>query len=95
MKAEDGKRLLTQEDKDNHPNPYRYAISPVVDNNSCPMHFSLYDLKTLATARKARLIANHALTCRIYVVWSNNEVFHKVVPPQRETHAERVVRSSI
>src|SRR5258706_15145669 len=95
VKAEDGQGLLTQEDKDNHPNPYRNAFGPVVDNNACPTHFSSYDIKTPATTSKARLIGYHALTCCIDVIRSNDEVFHEVVPPQRETHAARVLRSGI
>lgn len=51
-------------------------------------------VKTIAKA-PVRQDRYQALTCCIDVIRSNDEVFHKVVPPQRETHAVLVVRQSI
>jgi len=87
VKAEDRKEtILTQEDKDGHPDPYRYGGGPVVDNNACPRHVSSYGTKTLAN-RGPKLTEYHDLTCCINVIRGNNEVFHKIVPSQREAHA--------
>lgn len=95
VKVEDrDKTVLTQEDTDDHPDPYRYDLGPVVDNNACQgmLVVRYQDTRrpkrhtTRPVVNGARLTEYHDLTRCINVIRSNNEVFQKVVPSQRETH---------